>query len=162
VCTCLKARPQGLSPRGLLPGRHTRASPPRKKNLIQDQYAPERGSVLEFDLYHAENLLPCSDEDVIARLTGSYLAAALPRGAAEGARVEDAAVLRFRGAATLFSPGSEAALPRICSGVGNVFVAGDAVAQGPGTHGSKGLSQEKAYVSGLQVGPGQGQGLLRA
>ncbi len=26
------------------------------------------------------------------------------------------------------------------------------MAQGPGTHGSKGLSQEKAYVTGLQAG----------
>jgi hypothetical protein len=30
--------------------------------------------------------------------------------------------------------------------------AGDWVAQGPGTHGAKGLSQEKAYVTGLQAG----------
>ena len=31
-------------------------------------------------------------------------------------------------------------------------MAGDWVAQGPGTHGAKGLSQEKAYVTGLQAG----------
>ena len=30
--------------------------------------------------------------------------------------------------------------------------AGDWVKQGPGTHGAKGLSQEKAWVSGLQAG----------
>ena len=33
-----------------------------------------------------------------------------------------------------------------------VFMAGDWLAQGPGTHGAKGLSQEKAYVTGLQAG----------
>jgi uncharacterized protein with NAD-binding domain and iron-sulfur cluster len=113
--------------------------------------------VLEFDLYHSEELTPLADDEIISRLTGSYLAAALPpaaAGSASDARVEDAAVLRFRGAATLFSPGSAPALPRTCSGVGNVFVAGDAVAQGPGSHGAKGLSQEKAYVTGLLVGGG--------
>lgn len=31
-------------------------------------------------------------------------------------------------------------------------MAGDWLAQGPGTHGAKGLSQEKAYVTGLQAG----------
>jgi hypothetical protein len=31
-------------------------------------------------------------------------------------------------------------------------VAGDCVNQGPGAHGCKGLSQEKAYVTSLQVG----------
>ena len=30
-------------------------------------------------------------------------------------------------------------------------MAGDWIAQGPGTHGAKGLSQEKAYVTGLQA-----------
>ena len=33
-----------------------------------------------------------------------------------------------------------------------VFMAGDWLAQGPATHGAKGLSQEKAYVTGLQAG----------
>ena len=31
-------------------------------------------------------------------------------------------------------------------------MAGDWLAQGPGTHGAKGLSQEKAYVTGVQAG----------
>lgn len=31
-------------------------------------------------------------------------------------------------------------------------MAGDWLAQGPATHGAKGLSQEKAYVTGLQAG----------
>lgn len=130
----------------------------------QDQYASEPGSVVEVDIYHAEALLPLSDDDVIRRLLGSYLPAALGATSGGGSNggssgggqpltaVLDASVLRFRGATTVFSPGSEAALPPICSSVPNVFAAGDCVAQGPGTHGAKGLSQEKAYVSGLQVG----------
>jgi len=126
-------------------------------NPTQDQYQGEPGSVLEFDIYHAETLLPMSDDAVVEKLLSSYLPAALGRtggragaGAAAAAAV-DASVLRFRSATTVFSPGSAAALPPICTSIPNVFVAGDCVAQGPGTHGAKGLSQEKAYVSGLQV-----------
>jgi uncharacterized protein with NAD-binding domain and iron-sulfur cluster len=80
-------------------------------------------------------------------------APALPGGAAQAStlRIKDSSVLRFRNAVTKFSPGSNARLPGISTSLPNVFVAGDCVQQGPGTHGCKGLSQEKAYVSGLQV-----------
>ncbi|GBF89848.1 amine oxidase [Raphidocelis subcapitata] len=125
-------------------------------SALQDQYAGEPGSVLEFDVYHAEQLLPLDDESLVKRLLTDYLPAALPpsrRADAAGARASDASVLRFRGATTVFSPGSARALPRTASdGVPNVFFAGDCVAQGPGTHGAKGLSQEKAYATGLQAG----------
>ena len=59
---------------------------------------------------------------------------------------------RGRGAVTAFSTGSAASLPPIITPFSNLFLAGDYVAQGPGTHGAKGLSQEKAYVAGLQAG----------
>ncbi|KAI8467660.1 MAG: hypothetical protein J3K34DRAFT_523548 [Monoraphidium minutum] len=123
---------------------------------LQDQYAGEGGSVLEFDVYHAEALLPLSDEELLERLLGSYLPPALPPGAGGGGGlrrlVVDASVLRFRGATTVFSPGSSGALPPISTSLPNVFCAGDCVAQGPGAHGARGLSQEKAYASGLQAG----------
>lgn len=59
---------------------------------------------------------------------------------------------RGRRAVTAFSKGSAACLPGITTSFDNLFLAGDYIAQGPGTHGAKGLSQEKAYVAGLQAG----------
>ena len=55
-------------------------------------------------------------------------------------------------AVTAFSPGSATALPGTSTSFSNLFFAGDFVAQGPGTHGAKGLSQEKAFVAGLTAG----------
>ena len=91
-----------------------------------------------------------TDDQLTHHLLTNYLRGALPEAAT--ARVLDRSVLRFRGAVTRFSPGSEKYLPPLVpQSLGNVFFAGDYVAQGPGTHGAKGLSQEKAYVTGLQV-----------
>ncbi|KAF8062940.1 hypothetical protein HT031_003779 [Scenedesmus sp. PABB004] len=123
---------------------------------LQDQYRGEAGSVLEFDIYNAATLLPLPDDALIDRLLGTYLEPALRRRGGGGAppppRVLDASVLRFPRAVTRFAPGTAAALPRIATSLANLFVAGDCVAEGPGTHGCKGLSQEKALVSGLQAG----------
>lgn len=123
--------------------------------LSQDQYKGSAGSVLEFDLYNAGSLLPLSDDAIVDRLLHTYLAPALASSGVDAAALRpptDASVLRFRRAATRFAPGSAELLPPIVSSsLRNVFVAGDCVAQGPGSHGCKGLSQEKAYASGLQV-----------
>lgn len=43
-------------------------------------------------------------------------------------------------------------MPPTALSLPGIFMAGDWLAQGPGTHGAKGLSQEKAYVTGLQAG----------
>ncbi len=59
---------------------------------------------------------------------------------------------RFAGAVTAFAPGSHASMPPTGVSLPGVFMAGDWLAQGPSTHGAKGLSQEKAYVTGLQAG----------
>ena len=59
---------------------------------------------------------------------------------------------RFGGAVTAFSPGSYQNMPQTALSLPGLFIAGDWLAQGPGTHGAKGLSQEKAWVSGLQAG----------
>lgn len=59
---------------------------------------------------------------------------------------------RFREAVTAFAPGSHQHMPYTATSLQNVFMAGDWVSQGPGTHGAKGLSQEKAYVTGIQAG----------
>eukprot|EP00879_Flechtneria_rotunda_P025332 GHRR01026911.1.p1 GENE.GHRR01026911.1~~GHRR01026911.1.p1 ORF type:complete len:257 (+),score=94.03 GHRR01026911.1:1586-2356(+) len=118
-------------------------------------YRKEPGSVLEFDLYHAEPLIPLSDDAITRRLLQHYLAPALRCSNSiqpAALKVKDSCVLRFKRAVTKFSPGSHSMLPNITTSIPNVFVAGDCVKQGPGTHGCKGLSQEKAYVSGLQAG----------
>jgi len=119
----------------------------------QDAFKSQTSSVLEFDLYHAEPLLPLSDDAIIKHLVSTYLAPTLPGGAAAAATLgfKDASVLRFRKAVTRFSPGGHDQLPGITTSIPNLYVAGDCVRQGPGTHGCKGLSQEKAYVTGLEV-----------
>jgi hypothetical protein len=44
--------------------------------LLQDMYKGEPGSVLEFDMYHAEPLLPLSDEAIMQRMLQTYLVSA--------------------------------------------------------------------------------------
>ncbi|DBA90704.1 TPA: hypothetical protein ACH3X1_003920 [Trebouxia sp. C0004] len=116
----------------------------------QDEYRQEAGSVVEVDYYNATSLLGLTDEQLIQRTLHSYLAACQP---AYGlCQVQDASVLRFAGAVTAFAPGSHASMPPTGVSLPGVFMAGDWLAQGPATHGAKGLSQEKAYVTGLQAG----------
>eukprot|EP00897_Mesotaenium_endlicherianum_P009470 jgi/Mesen1/8551/ME000484S07933 len=103
-------------------------------NALQDEYAGEAGSVVEADFYHANQLLPLSD---------AAIALPIP--------VVDASVLRYKGAVTLFGPGSHQHMPTCDTSFRNVFMAGDWLRQGPGAHGARGLSQEKAYVTGLQA-----------
>jgi len=66
-----------------------------------------------------------------------------------GAKVIDSSVLRFKGAVTLFGPGSHQHMPSTQTSFKNVFISGDWLQQGPGAHGARGLSQEKALVTGL-------------
>lgn len=63
------------------------------------------------------------------------------------ARVTDYAVLRFPKAVTHFSPGSYQNRPIQATSIPNLFMAGDWV-KGV-DHGANGLSQERAYVTGL-------------
>ena len=62
-------------------------------------------------------------------------------------QVVDSAVLRFSSAVTHFSPGSYTSRPLQRTSYGNVFMAGDWV-KGL-DHGANGLSQERAYITGL-------------
>lgn len=62
-------------------------------------------------------------------------------------QVVDSAVLRFSNAVTHFSPGSYPSRPLQNTSIGNVFMAGDWV-RGL-DHGANGLSQERAYITGL-------------
>uniref|UniRef100_A0A7I4C4P7 Amine oxidase domain-containing protein n=1 Tax=Physcomitrium patens TaxID=3218 RepID=A0A7I4C4P7_PHYPA len=116
-------------------------------NALQGEFADEPGSVLELDFYHANQLLPLSDDAVIQKVMKDYLTRCEPRFA--GAQVVDSSVLRFKNAVTLFGPGSHQHMPSTTTSFQNVFMSGDWLRQGPGAHGARGLSQEKAFVTGL-------------
>ncbi|KAJ9523161.1 hypothetical protein QJQ45_024099, partial [Haematococcus lacustris] len=63
------------------------------------------------------------------------------------AKVLDSVVLRYPKAVTHFSPGCYTYRPQQATSLPNVFMAGDWV-KGL-NHGANGLSQERAYVTGL-------------
>ncbi|KAK9823485.1 hypothetical protein WJX72_003089 [[Myrmecia] bisecta] len=119
-------------------------------NALQDEYQNEPGAVIEVDFYHATMLLPMTDAEVLEVVQHKYLAACVP--GIQQCKVLDSCVLRFPGAVTAFTPGSHQHMPTTLTSLRNTFMAADWLAQGPGTHGAKGLSQEKAYVAGLLAG----------
>lgn len=71
----------------------------------QDEYKDAPGSVITSDFYHANELLPLSDAEIVERVH-SHISACEP--GFKGARVVDSAVLRLPRAVTHFSPGSYA------------------------------------------------------
>ncbi|EFN58666.1 hypothetical protein CHLNCDRAFT_29963 [Chlorella variabilis] len=113
-------------------------------SYLQDEYKDEPGTVIAADFYGASRLLPLSDEDIVKKVQ-SNIARCEP--AFRDAKVEDAAVLRFPRAVTHFSPGSAKYRPTQATSFDNLFMAGDWV-KGL-DHGANGLSQERAWVSGL-------------
>lgn len=116
-------------------------------NALQDEFANEPGSVFEVDFYHANQLLPLTDDAVVKKVMKEYLTRC--ESGFEGSKVIDSSVLRFKGAVTLFGPGSHQHMPSTTTSFQNVFMSGDWLQQGPGAHGARGLSQEKAFVTGL-------------
>eukprot|EP00884_Botryococcus_braunii_P022563 jgi/Botrbrau1/8991/Bobra.0148s0094.2 len=113
-------------------------------NTLQDEYKDEAGSVVAADFYHSNPLMPLSDEEVV-KLVHHNISLCEPGFAAS--RVVDSAVLRFPKAVTHFSPGSYESRPTQMTSFPNVFMAGDWVKDVQ--HGANGLSQERAYVTGL-------------
>eukprot|EP00752_Nemacystus_decipiens_P011813 g10482.t1 len=114
-------------------------------NDMQDEYRDSEGSVVASDFYHASELLPLSDEEIVERVHKTYLSTCVPEF--RDCKVIDSWVGRFPQAVTCFSPGSYANRPVQAVRGSNVFVAGDWV-KGV-DHGANGLSQERAYVTGL-------------
>lgn len=113
---------------------------------LSDEYKGGN-SVVASDFYNATELLPLPDDAIVARVL-SHLRECEPRF--RDAQVVDSAVLRAPQAVTHFSVGSYAARPpQRLPGLPNLFLAGDLV-KGVDT-GANGLSQERAYVTGLSA-----------
>jgi uncharacterized protein with NAD-binding domain and iron-sulfur cluster len=112
-------------------------------NLLHDEYQQEPGSVIEADFYHANQLLPMSDEQIVSKVHRD-LATCVP--AFRSAEVIDSSVIRLGRAVTHFAPGSYQFLLPATTNIENVFMSGDWVIT---QHGS--WSQEKAYVTGLEA-----------
>ncbi len=111
-------------------------------NTLHDRYHHEVGSVVEVDFYHANQLLPMSDEAIIDKVHQD-LATCISDF--QPAQVIDSSVTRVSQGVTHFAPGSYQYLLRGTTSIPNLFMSGDWIVT---NHGS--WSQEKAYVTGLE------------
>jgi len=112
-------------------------------NALHDEFSNEPGSVIEADFYHANQLLPMDDADIIAKVQRD-LATCVPEF--RNAKVIDSSVVRLQRAVTHFSPGSYQSMLSGTTSIANLFMSGDWIVT---RHGS--WSQEKAYVTGLEA-----------
>ncbi|MEL6911399.1 MAG: FAD-dependent oxidoreductase [Cyanobacteria bacterium J06598_4] len=112
-------------------------------NDLHDEYHDEPNTVVEADFYHANQLLPMSDEQIVAKVHRD-LAACIP--AFGTATVTDSSVIRVKEGVTHFFPGSYQNLLSAKIDVPNLYLSGDWIVT---RHGS--WSQEKAYVTGLEA-----------
>ncbi|HIK43257.1 MAG TPA: FAD-dependent oxidoreductase [Leptolyngbyaceae cyanobacterium M65_K2018_010] len=112
-------------------------------NALHDEYQDEPGTVVEVDYYHANQLLPLDDDQVL-RQVHQDLAGCIPAFGA--AKILDASVVRIPQGVTHFAPGSHRFLLPATTSFDNLFMAGDWIVN---RHGS--WSQEKAYVTGLEA-----------
>ncbi|MBD2307887.1 FAD-dependent oxidoreductase [Chroococcidiopsis sp. FACHB-1243] len=112
-------------------------------NALHDEYRDIPETVIEADFYHANQLLPMSDKEIV-QMVQDYLATCVPEFRA--AKICDRSIIRLSRAVTHFAPGSyQNMLPEKTS-IDNVFMSGDWIIN---RHGS--WSQEKAYVTGLEA-----------
>lgn len=112
-------------------------------NALHDEWQDAPGSVIEADFYHANQLLPLDDQEIVAKVQRD-LAVCVPEFG--HANVIDRSVVRLPRAVTHFSPGSYPFMLRGKTSLTNVFMSGDWINT---RHGS--WSQEKAYVTGLEA-----------
>ena len=103
-------------------------------------------TAISSDFYGASNLLSFSDDEIVDIARDSITRC---DRAFKDARLVDTAVLRFREAVTHFSPGSHKNRPEQRTSHPSLYIAGDYV-RGR-LNGALGLSQERAYVSGLHA-----------
>ncbi|KAL0914027.1 hypothetical protein M5K25_017524 [Dendrobium thyrsiflorum] len=112
-------------------------------NSIFDEYQDEPLTVLEAEFYHANQLLPLKDEQIVARLI-SYLSRCIKEF--QEATVIQQIVSRFPKSATHFFPGSYKYMMKGSTSFQNLFMAGDWIIS---RHGS--CAKEKAVVTGLEA-----------
>ena len=111
-----------------------------------------RGSVFSCDFYNADALMYLSDEDIVALLLEKLLPVALPSMRQLQPKVVDSYVKRYPGAVNLFAPNTFNLRPRINDpAVKNLKVAGDWTWMEDLEPKSKGLCQERAFVSGMEA-----------
>ncbi len=112
-------------------------------NDLHDQYHQEPNTIIEADFYHANQLLPMSDEQIIDKVHRD-VATCIP--AFSAAKVTDSSVIRVKEGVTHFFPGSYQNLLSAKTDIPNLYMSGDWIIT---RHGS--WSQEKAYVTGLEA-----------
>ena len=112
-------------------------------NDLHDEYRDEPNTVIETDFYHANQLLPMSDEQIIDKVHRDLTTCIPSFGAA---KVVDSSVIRVKEGVTHFFPGSYQHLLTAKTDVPNLYMSGDWIVT---RHGS--WSQEKAYVTGLEA-----------
>ncbi|XQQ07144.1 MAG: hydroxysqualene dehydroxylase [Leptolyngbya sp. IPPAS B-1204] len=112
-------------------------------NALHNEWQDASGSVIEADFYHANQLLPLDNEQIVAKVQRD-LATCVPEF--RTATVVDSSVIRLPRAVTHFAPGSYASMLPGTTCIENVWMSGDWIVN---RHGS--WSQEKAYVTGLEV-----------
>ncbi len=110
---------------------------------LHDEYQNEPNTVIEADFYHANQLLPMSDEQIINQVHRD-VATCIP--AFSAAKVVDSSVIRVKEGVTHFFPGSYQYLLSAKTEIPNLYLSGDWIVT---RHGS--WSQEKAYVTGLEA-----------
>lgn len=110
---------------------------------MHDTLTASEGTVLEADFYHADQLLPQSDEDLVAKVQRD-ITTCVP--AVGRAKVIDYSVVRIAQGVTHFSPGSYDSMPKCETPIPNMFMCGDWIVN---DHGS--FSQEKAFVTGVEA-----------
>ena len=112
-------------------------------NDLHDEYHDELNTVIEADFYHANQLLPMSDEQIIEKVHRDVTTCIPEFGET---KVVDSSVIRVKEGVTHFFPGSYQYLLSAKTEIPNLYMSGDWIVTG---HGS--WSQEKAYVTGLEA-----------
>ncbi|KAI8533198.1 hypothetical protein RHMOL_Rhmol11G0278500 [Rhododendron molle] len=112
-------------------------------NTIYDEHKDDPETVVQADFFHANELLPLKDEDVVAKAMSSLSKCIKDF---EDATVIDKEIARFPKSLTHFFPGSYKSMMRGSTSFPNLFMAGDWIIT---RHGS--WSQEKSFVTGLEA-----------
>ena len=112
-------------------------------NALHDEYKDEPGSVVEVDFYHANQLLPMSDRELVAKIHRDL---SICVAEFRQAKVVDFSIIRVKQGVTHFAPGSYQYLLSAKTSIDNLFMCGDWIVTDRGS-----WSQEKAYVTGIEA-----------